>query len=146
MDRATIRIAIADDEPAVLKALGNLIRRQRDMNLVGSASSAHALFELVERQSPDVVLTDLRMPGDVPATIRSIDALMDAPAVIVFSAFDEVIELHASIEAGAVAYIVKNLAPQDVLATLRDHATWRAALLRAGSWTRGARSATSYAH
>jgi DNA-binding NarL/FixJ family response regulator len=98
------------------------------------------LLEVVENLSPDIVLTDLRMPGDVTAIIHSIDSLMNAPAVIVFSAFDEIVALHASIEAGAVAYILKNMSAQNVLSTLRDHATWRAALLEAGSWTRGARN------
>jgi DNA-binding NarL/FixJ family response regulator len=139
MSKPAIRIAIADDEPFVLAALASLIRRQRDMDLVGSAAHASALLELVDERSPDVVLTDLRMPGDVTNTIRSIDRKKNAPAVIVFSAFDEVVALHASLEAGATAFILKDLSPREILCTVRDHATWRAALLEAGSWTGNAR-------
>lgn len=140
MSKPAIRIAIADDEPIVLGALASLIRRQRDMDLVGVTTDADGLLALVERQLPDIVLTDLRMPGDVPSIIRSIDRLENAPAIIVFSAFDEIVALHASLEAGAAAYILKDLSPGDVLSTLRDHAVWRAALLEAGSWTRGVRT------
>ena len=135
MSRPAIRIAIADDEPFVRTALASLICRQPDMDLVGVTIDADGLLALVEKHLPDVVLTDLRMPGDVPQIIRSIDRMENAPAVIVFSAFDEVVALHASLEAGATAYILKELSPREILSTLRDHATWRAALLEAGSWT-----------
>jgi DNA-binding NarL/FixJ family response regulator len=146
VSKTAIRIAIADDEPFVLGALTSLIRRQRDMDLVGVTADADGLLALVERQSPDIVLTDLRMPGDVTGIIRSIDRMENAPAIIVFSAFDEIVALHASLEAGAAAYILKDLSPGEVLRTLRDHATWRAALLEAGSWTRGARANTWCTH
>lgn len=132
-----IRIAVADDEPVVLTALASLIGRQRDMDLVGAARDAAGLLELAARQGPDVVLTDLKMPGDVPAAIRAIDLLDDAPAIIVLSAYEEVTALYACIEAGAAAFVLKHVSAHDVLATVRDHARWRGALLEAGSWDHG---------
>lgn len=134
--RAKVRVLIADDQPWVRAALTRLIRQQSDVVLLGAARDAEELLRLARTTSPDVVLTDLRMPGNVPAAIRTLDRARDRPAVIVLSAYDEIAALHTCIEAGATAYLLKDLSPQQILDSIRDHAMWRRSLLDAGSWAK----------
>ena len=58
-----IRIVIADDHAVVRAGLRSLLDRQPDMTVVGEASTAVELGQRVLETQPDIVVTDLRMPG-----------------------------------------------------------------------------------
>jgi DNA-binding NarL/FixJ family response regulator len=57
-----IRIALAEDHALLREGVAGLIERAPDLELVGAANDLPSLFALVERETPDVVVTDIRMP------------------------------------------------------------------------------------
>lgn len=59
----SIRIAVADDHPALLAGLELIVARHRGFTLVGEAHNSTELLQLLQRQPVDVVVTDYAMPG-----------------------------------------------------------------------------------
>ena len=58
-----IRVLIAEDQSMILGALAALLEIEQDIDVVGQARSGPEALELAARQRPDVVLTDIEMPG-----------------------------------------------------------------------------------
>src|SRR5690606_28900975 len=60
--RPMIRVLIAEDQSMVLGALAALLEIENDIQVVGQARDGREALELVERERPDVLLTDIEMP------------------------------------------------------------------------------------
>jgi two-component system response regulator NreC len=103
-----IRILIADDHVVVRAGLRALLGRQRDMDVVGEAADSRDLVQKVHELEPDVVVTDLRMPGGgVLESIRALKAAPGAPDFVVFTAFDDATDAALVLRAGASGYVLK---------------------------------------
>lgn len=119
-DAERIRVLIADDHKIVRLGLRSLLDRQSDLVVVGEASDPQELLALARELHPDVVITDLRMPGgDVVDIISKLRAERPATRVIVFSAFDEPAEAALVLRAGAVGYVLKQSEDADVITAVR---------------------------
>jgi DNA-binding NarL/FixJ family response regulator len=57
-----IRIALAEDHALLREGVATLLDREDDLELVGTATDFPSLFDVIEREKPDVVVTDIRMP------------------------------------------------------------------------------------
>jgi len=106
-----IRLAVIDDHPAIVAAIEAAIRDRDDIDLVGSATTAEAALELVERTGPDVVVCDLWLDGE-PAGLDVLASLTASerrgiPRVLVLSGFDQPSFLRAAFEGGAAGYLSK---------------------------------------
>jgi NarL family two-component system response regulator LiaR len=108
-----VRVLLVDDHAVVRKGLRALFDREPGVEVVGEADGGEQAVAGFERARPDVVLMDLEMPGvdGVEATRRITEAHPDARIVVLTS--------HAS-EAGAVGYLLKHSAPDDVLRAIRQ--------------------------
>jgi len=83
-------VAVVDDDPLVRAALAMMLRGAPDVQIVGEAGDGVSGLALVERERPDVVLMDIRMP--VMDGLEALAALMrweDPPKVIVLTTFDD---------------------------------------------------------
>src|SRR5690625_5158798 len=82
-------IVIVDDEPLARQRLARMVEKL-EHQVVAQADSAQAALEAIATFDPDVVLLDIRMPGeDGIEAARKISALDDPPAVIFCTAFDQ---------------------------------------------------------
>lgn len=125
-----IRLLIADDHPVVRAGLAGLFADEEGFEVVGQAADGAQAVELAEREKPDVVLMDLRMPvlDGVAATARIVAAGADAPRVLILTTYETDDQILAAIEAGAAGYLLK-AAPQDeIVAGIRLVATGQTAL------------------
>lgn len=117
-----LRIVLADDHALLLEALSLLLRPVG--TVVGAATSGSALLSLVQAHRPDLVITDLSMPGvsgfDV---LRAIQQLEAPPPVLVLTVHADVGTLRAALSAGAAGYIVKSAASTELLEAI--HAVQR---------------------
>jgi DNA-binding NarL/FixJ family response regulator len=99
--------------------------------VVAEAESGLAAVEAFRRERPDVALIDLRMPGmygaEVTAAIRR---ELPAARIIVISSFDGDEDVHRAFAAGAVTYVLKETAPEEVIATVRAVHAGRAPIPR----------------
>ena len=115
-----LRVAIVDDEPLARRRLANLVGRTANAEVVGEAGDAEAAAQLIARVDPDVVLLDIRMPGDTGvAFARRLGA---RPIVVFTTAYPE----HAveAFDAAAADYLLKPVDP-DKLARALDRAATR---------------------
>jgi DNA-binding NarL/FixJ family response regulator len=111
-----IRVLIADDHEMVRRGLRTFLSLHQDMEVVGEASSGSSAIELAASTSPDVVLLDLKMPGEDPiATLRALDGLK----VLVVTSFTEVSQLLPVVREGAAGVVFKNIDPAALANAIR---------------------------
>jgi two-component system NarL family response regulator len=115
-----IRVLLADDHPVVREGLASLLGRQFDMEVVGSVSSGEEAVALCAATHPDVVLMDLRMPGQggVEAT-RAIGEGSPNCSVLVLTTFDGDEEIYQALRAGARGYLLKDAHRDELLDAIR---------------------------
>jgi DNA-binding NarL/FixJ family response regulator len=70
LNLSPLKVLIADDHPLILAGLHRVLERSDDIEVVGEAASGPELLALIERRRPQLVLTDLRMPGVCGAASR----------------------------------------------------------------------------
>ncbi len=112
----TIRVLIVDDHPIVRQGVRGVLASHPDIQVVGEADSASTLFSIVDSLKPDVILLDIRMPGQngIEVTQR---LKQDHPTlkVIILTTYDDDEYLFGALRAGAEGYLLKS-ASQEVLA------------------------------
>ena len=103
-----MRVLIVDDHPLFADGLAQLLTA-RGLDVVGVAYDGHGAIKIARRVGPDVVLTDLDVPGlDGVAVVRAIKAaLPDAMVLVVTDATDND-HLFAALAAGASGYVPKS--------------------------------------
>jgi EAL domain-containing protein (putative c-di-GMP-specific phosphodiesterase class I)/FixJ family two-component response regulator len=114
-----IRVLVADDEPALRGALAELLAQEEHVLLVGAAADADEAIALAEREQPDVALVDVKMPaGGGPRAAREIQRLSPATRVIALSAFEDRPTVLEMLRAGAVGYLVKGTAAEEIVGSI----------------------------
>jgi DNA-binding NarL/FixJ family response regulator len=116
-----VRVLIADDHPLIIKGVREALEGERDIDVVGEASTGAQVLPLVERASPDVVLLDLRFPDGDGFTI--LDQILEAHPqvkVAMLSVVNDPAKISEALERGACAYIVKSIDASDLAAALRQ--------------------------
>jgi two-component system response regulator DevR len=124
-----IHIVIVDDHALVRLGLTTLINDQPNMQVVGEAGSGAEALRMVERYQPDVVLMDIRMPGEsgIEATRAILSRFPRTRVVILTSFADDELVLRA-IQAGAAGYVLKQADTQDLLRAITAAAQGEASL------------------
>jgi DNA-binding NarL/FixJ family response regulator len=124
-----IRVLLVDDHRLVRAGLAALLSTADDIAVVGEAGEGAEAVELAGRTSPDVVLMDLSMPGiDGVGATRMLSAAQPEVRVVVLSSFSEDSRVRQAIGAGAIGYLLKDSAPETVLAAVRSAAEGHAPL------------------
>lgn len=135
-----IRVVVADDQREVRDGLSMMLAVEPDIEVVGTARDGRQAVELAEREHPDVVVMDIRMPGmdGVEATRRITEAhapdggraprtSAETVAVLVLTTFDHDDVLYGALRAGASGYLLKHSAPAnllDAVRTVADGGSW----------------------
>jgi EAL domain-containing protein (putative c-di-GMP-specific phosphodiesterase class I)/ActR/RegA family two-component response regulator len=115
-----VRVLVADDEPALRNALSELLGQEEHVELVGAAADADEAIALALRELPDVALVDVKMPaGGGPRAAREIQRLSPTTRVIALSAFEDRPTVLEMLRAGAVGYLVKGTAAEEIVGSIR---------------------------
>jgi len=111
------RILVVDDEPLARERLRALLTELEAGDVVGVAGSGLEALAAVERERPDVVLLDIRMPGmDGLEAALHLARTAAPPAVIFTTAYDE--HALAAFDAHAIDYLLKPIRPERLRAAL----------------------------
>lgn len=111
-----IRVLLADDEPGLRTALTELLSHEERVELIGTAGDAEEAIRIAEAGLPDVALVDVRMPaGGGPYAARGISRVSPATRVIALSAYEDRANVLEMLRAGAVGYLVKGTAVDELL-------------------------------
>jgi DNA-binding NarL/FixJ family response regulator len=116
-----IRILCVDDHPLLRDGLDALINNRPGMVLVAQASSAQEGIAEFRKHQPDVTLMDLRLPDKSGIeAMRAIRAEFPEARIIVLTTFEGDVEIQRALEAGARAYILKNMPPKELLEVIEQ--------------------------
>ena len=116
------RVFIVEDDPDMREFFESGVARSEHLCVAASAGTlAQALALLDEVDPPDVLLTDLQLPdGSGLEIIRAVRQRFPACESLVISMFGDEENVLAAIEAGALGYIHKDAAPDDIAQTILD--------------------------
>jgi len=115
-----IRVFLVDDHDLVREGLRSLFGREPDFVVVGDSPTADEALVRLEGTDPDVVIVDYRMPGmNVVDLCREIAERRLRAQVVVLSAFVDDGAVDAALQAGARAYVVKDVEAGDLKRAVR---------------------------
>ena len=114
------QVLIADDEPWALYRLQKLIDWNRlDFEIVGTASDGLSALELIKQKKPELVLSDIRMPGlDGLKLVEQINLASPKTTVILITGFSEFSYAKEAIRQGVFDYLVKPVKREELTETL----------------------------
>lgn len=114
-----IRVLIADDQAAVRRGLRTFLELQDGIAVVGETANGEDAVEMAGALGPDVVLMDLVMPGlGGVAAARRIRSAHPKTKVLVLTSFTDDDRIFPALGAGVSGYLVKDVAPQDLVAAI----------------------------
>ncbi|MEU6721383.1 response regulator transcription factor [Nonomuraea sp. NPDC046802] len=116
----TVRLVIVDDHPVVRDGLRGMFVEQADVEIVGEAADGEQGLAVAVRERPDVVLTDLRMPGLGGAEfIRALAERVPSARVLVLTTYDGDDDVLPAVAAGAIGFLLKDSPREEVFRAVR---------------------------
>ncbi|HEV2983930.1 MAG TPA: response regulator transcription factor [Vicinamibacterales bacterium] len=115
------RVLVVDDHSLLRTGVANIINQEPDLEVVAEAANGRDAIDAFLEHHPDVVMMDLRMPGmEGVEAIRQIREVDPQALVVVLTTYDADEDIARALQAGAKAYILKDIAADALLACIRD--------------------------
>jgi DNA-binding NarL/FixJ family response regulator len=116
----TIRVLVVDDQAIVRDGLVTVLSLVPDLQVTGAAADGAEAIAAVDRDAPDVVLMDLRMPGtDGPTATARIVADHPQVAVLVLTTYADDESIVTALRAGARGYLTKDAGRTEIATAIR---------------------------
>jgi len=110
-----VSVLIVDDHEVVRVGLQSLLGRRNDLSVAGAVGSGAEAVSVAEERRPDVVVMDVRMPGQNGIeACREIRSLLPDTKVLMLTSYADEDAVLASILAGASGYLLKDTTGQDL--------------------------------
>ena len=116
-----IKILIADDHEIYRKGFRALLKNEREVTIVGEAEDGKDLVDLAGKLQPDIIITDIKMPGmDGIHAAKIIRDKFPDVRLIAISMYNEDNLVIDMLEAGARGYLLKNTKRAEVIQAVKD--------------------------
>ncbi|MFE6736390.1 response regulator [Microbacterium sp. NPDC057650] len=124
-----LRIVLVDDDPLVRAGLTMILGADPGLSVVAQASDGAEGVDTVQREAPDVVLMDIRMPiMDGLAATEQILRMPHPPRVVLLTTFDNDDMVVRGLRTGAAGFLLKDTPPQQLIDAVRSAASGAPAL------------------
>ncbi len=118
MDR--IRLVIAEDEGLTREALARLLAMEEDIEVVGKAADGPTALRLCRELVPDVLLTDINMPGATGIEVtQRVKQENPSIGIVILTIYHDDASVFQAIKAGATGYVLKDSPPEETVAAVR---------------------------
>ncbi|ETI66874.1 response regulator transcription factor [Neobacillus vireti] len=115
-----MKILIVDDDALIRDGLKILIDLENDFEVTGTAANGQEAFEMCQKQRPDLVLMDIRMPiMDGVLGTKLIKQHFNTIKVVILTTFKDDDYIKEAIKSGAEGYILKNQPSDSIIESLR---------------------------
>jgi DNA-binding NarL/FixJ family response regulator len=119
-----IRIILVDDHAIVREGVRAVLDEDADFSVVGEFANGAEAIAAVAALAPDVALVDLKMPGlTAPQTISGLLERVPGLRVLVFTSFGEDALIRATLDAGAIGFLLKDALQHDLVNAIRSVAS-----------------------
>jgi DNA-binding NarL/FixJ family response regulator len=116
-------MVICDDHEVIRAGLASMLAGS-DIQIVGEAANGKDALRIAQKEKPDVILLDIRMPdGDGLSTLEKLRAKVPESKVVMLSTYDNPTYVARAVALGAADYVLKGSPREDVLATIVAAAT-----------------------
>ena len=120
MAREAIKVLIVDDHPVFRDGLRRCLETRKEIRVVATAAGGDEMWKALRSGArPQIVLMDVEMPGD--GGVELTKALLEKHPdirVVMLTAFSDAERVFAALKAGAVGYLLKNVTPDEIRATV----------------------------
>ncbi len=121
-----VRILIVDDHFIVRTGLLSLINTEPDLAVIGEAGDGAEAIRQFEILRPDLVVMDLRLPGQSGHEVTRHIRRMDPEArILMLSAFEGDTDIYVALEAGARGYVLKSVTAEELIPAIHAVAAGR---------------------
>ncbi|MET8627111.1 response regulator transcription factor [Kitasatospora sp. NPDC004669] len=115
-----IRVVLAEDQGMVLGAFASLLDLQPDITVVATATNGNDALAAVREHRPDVLVTDIEMPGRTGLDLAvELNDLGDPTRVLIVTTFARSGYLRRAVDAGVAGYVLKDAPIGELAAALR---------------------------
>lgn len=116
-----VRILVVDDHPMVRQGLAAFFAVSPDLSVVGECADAESALALAEAERPDIALVDLELPGRSGLWLLEEMRARQLPVrCVVLTSYADAEHARAALGAGAQAYLLKRIDPEDLANALRQ--------------------------
>ncbi|GMA28492.1 response regulator [Arenivirga flava] len=124
-----VRVVVVDDDALVRNGLGLLLGTDPGIRVVGEAGDGLEAERVIQRERPDVVLMDIRMPRrDGLTATASILAAHPGLAILILTTFDADDDVLRALAAGARGFLLKDASPEELVQAVRTASEGRSIL------------------
>jgi two-component system invasion response regulator UvrY len=115
-----IKILIADDHSIIRTGLKKILKEEQDIAVIAEASNHSEVFNVLERETPDMLLLDISMPGrDGLEILKEVKSLYPKIKVLMLSMHPEDRYAVRAIKSGASGYVSKESASEELVKAIR---------------------------
>ncbi|WP_128381319.1 response regulator transcription factor [Streptomyces cavernae] len=117
----SIRVVVVDDQALVRRGFVMILRVHDDIEVMAEAGTGLEAVDAARRHRPDVILMDIRMPGmdGIEATSRILREADWDVRVLILTTFDPDEYVYEALRAGASAFVLKDIPPEQLAIAVR---------------------------
>ncbi len=117
----TMRLIIVEDDPILLESLKLILGGEAGITVAGAFGSAEEALRALRKSTPDVMLTDLGLPGmSGIELIKKAKDDMPSLEIMTHTVFEDRENVFAAIKAGASGYILKGSSPREIVEAIHE--------------------------
>jgi len=115
-----LRIAIVDDHPLFREGVVKVLGERSEFEIVGEAGTAKDAIELVRRESPEVLLLDLGIPGGGLNAARAVFSSHPATRIVILTSSSDPEHVEGALMAGARGYVLKGVGSRELTRIIQE--------------------------